>query len=163
VDIVLRAVVVFVFLWVVTRAAGRATLGELSTFQLILYVTMGDMVQQAVTQQDYSLTGAALAVGTFMLLTVALSYLTWRWPRHLSWVRGTPVVVVRDGEPVAAALRHHRLSFADLATSARQNGIRRLSEVEVAVLEADGRISFFTVERDDGAPSDPDQSPLDAG
>ncbi len=73
-EIVIRALVVFLFLWLVTRAAGRATLGELSTFELLLYVTMGDLVQQAVTQQDYSVTAAFLAVGTFALLTVALSW-----------------------------------------------------------------------------------------
>ena len=59
-EIVIRAAVMFVFLWAVTRAVGRSTLGELSTFELVLYVTMGDLVQQAVTQQDYSVTGSML-------------------------------------------------------------------------------------------------------
>ena len=72
-EIVIRAVVVFAFLWIVTRAVGRSTLGELSTFELLLYVTMGDLVQQGVTQQDSSVTGAVIAVGTFALLTVAMS------------------------------------------------------------------------------------------
>jgi uncharacterized membrane protein YcaP (DUF421 family) len=51
-EIVFRALVVFFFLWLVTRAVGRSSLGELSTFQLLLYVTMGDLVQQGITQQD---------------------------------------------------------------------------------------------------------------
>ena len=80
-EIVIRAVVLFFFLWAVTRAVGRTTLGELSTFQLLLYVTMGDLVQQAVTQQDYSVTAAVLAVGTFTLMTVLLSWLQWRFGR----------------------------------------------------------------------------------
>ena len=81
-EIVVRALIVFLFLWAVTRAVGRSTLGELSTFELLLYVTMGDMVlEQGVTQQDYSVTGAVLAVGTFALLTVALSWTQWRFPR----------------------------------------------------------------------------------
>jgi uncharacterized membrane protein YcaP (DUF421 family) len=61
-EIVFRSLAVFFFLWIVTRAVGRNSLGELSTFQLLLYVTMGDLVQQAVTQQDYSVTAAVLAV-----------------------------------------------------------------------------------------------------
>ena len=80
----LTSLFVFFFLWLITRVAGRATLGELSTFELLLYVTMGDLVQQAVTQQDYSVTSAVLAVGVFTLLTVGLSWTSWRWPRRRS-------------------------------------------------------------------------------
>jgi hypothetical protein len=69
-EIVVRAVVLFGFLWLITRVVGRSTLGELSTFQLLLFVTMGDLVQQSITQQDYSLTSGVLAVGVFALLTI---------------------------------------------------------------------------------------------
>ncbi|HET6938265.1 MAG TPA: DUF421 domain-containing protein, partial [Nocardioides sp.] len=89
----LRALVVFLFLWVITRAVGRSTLGELSTFELLLYVTMGDLVQQGVTQQDYSVTGAALAVGTFALLTVMLSWTQWRFPRARDLIAGRAALV----------------------------------------------------------------------
>jgi uncharacterized membrane protein YcaP (DUF421 family) len=74
-EIVARAVIVFFFLWVVTRAVGRNELGELSTFQLLLFVVMGDLVQQAVTQQDYSVTAAVLAVSSFAVLSVVLGWL----------------------------------------------------------------------------------------
>ena len=70
-EIIVRAVVLFLFLWAITRVVGRSTLGELSTFELLLYVTMGDLVQQAVTQQDFSMTGGILAVSVFALLTIA--------------------------------------------------------------------------------------------
>nr|WP_221200127.1 YetF domain-containing protein [Nocardioides soli] len=150
--------VVFLFLWLVTRAAGRATLGELSTFELLLYVTMGDLVQQAVTQQDYSVTAAFLAVGTFALLTVGLSWLQWRVPRTRPVVTGRPVLVFADGSPVEESMDEQRLSLADLLVAAREQGIRRTSEIEYAVLEADGRISFFTREGEGaGAPDKPPQ------
>jgi uncharacterized membrane protein YcaP (DUF421 family) len=159
-EIVLRALVVFLFLWVVTRAVGRSTLGELSTFELLLYVTMGDMVQQGVTQQDYSVTGAVLAVGTFALLTVALSWTQWRFPRSRDLITGRAVLVVRHGELEEANMRRQRLSVADLLVAAREQGIRRTTEIEFAVLEADGRISFFTYEGDaaSGAPDKPPAS-----
>jgi uncharacterized membrane protein YcaP (DUF421 family) len=158
-EIVLRALVVFLFLWVVTRAVGRSTLGELSTFELLLYVTMGDMVQQGVTQQDYSVTGAVLAVGTFALLTLALSWTQWRFPRSRDLITGRAVLVVRDGELEEATMRRQRLSVADLLVAAREQGIRRTAEIEFAVLEADGRISFFTHEdeQSSGAPDKPPQ------
>lgn len=155
-EIVLRALVMFVFLWLVTRAVGRSTLGELSTFQLVLYVTMGDLVQQAVTQQDYSLTGGALAVGTFALLTVTLSWVQWRFPRTQPVIVGRPVLIVAEGRVLEDTMRQQRLSLAEFLAAAREQGVRRTSEIEYAVLEADGRISFFIGEAPSGgAPEKP--------
>lgn len=157
-EIVIRALVVFVFLWIVTRAVGRSTLGELSTFELLLYVTMGDLVQQSVTQQDYSVTGSLLAVGTFALLTVGLSWLQWRSPRTRPWVTGRPLLVFRDGEPLEENMRSQRLAVADVLVAAREQGIRTTSEIEYAVLEADGRLAFFTRDATrSGAPEKPPQ------
>ena len=156
-EIVVRAVVVFVSLWVLTRAVGRTTLGELSTFQLLLYVTMGDLVQQAVTQQDFSVTGGLLAVGTFGLLTVALSWAQWRFPPLRDVVTGRPELLVVDGVPQRDVMRRQRLAAADLHAAAREQGIRSMDEVELAVFEANGRISFFTREpSSSGAPETPD-------
>ena len=159
-EIVLRALVVFLFLWGVTRAVGRSTLGELSTFELLLYVTMGDLVQQGVTQQDYSVTGSVLAVGTFALMTVALSWTQWRFPRTRTLITGRAVLVATDGQLDEDTMRRQRLSVADVLVSAREQGIRRISDIEYAVLEADGRISFFTQEQEaqSGAAEKPPES-----
>ena len=155
-EIVIRALVIFAFLWLVTRAAGRSTLGELSTFELVLFVTMGDLVQQAVTQQDYSLTGAVLAVGTFTLLTVALSWLQWRFGRIRPLITGRPVLVFADGKPLEDRMRRQRLSVADVLVAAREQGIKHTSDIEYAVLEADGRMAFFTYDTEtSGAPQPP--------
>lgn len=154
-EIVFRALVLFVFLWIVTRAMGRSTLGELSTFELLLYVTMGDLVQQGVTQQDYSVTAAVLAVGTFALLTFLLSWFQWRFPRVRPVVTGSPLLVVKDGQVLEEAMRAQRLSTADFLVAAREQGIRRTSDIEYAVLEADGRLSFFPYAGEAGAPEKP--------
>jgi len=152
-EIVIRAVVMFGFLWAVTRAVGRSTLGELSTFELIMYVTMGDLIQQSVTQQDYSVTSGVLAISVFALLTVVLSWLQWRFPRTRSIIRGKPLVVVRDGRLLSVPARQQRFTETDLLATARQQGIRDLADVELAILEADGKVSFFTVSRQsEGAP-----------
>jgi uncharacterized membrane protein YcaP (DUF421 family) len=152
-EIVIRAAVMFMFLWAVTRAVGRSTLGELSTFELLIYVTMGDLIQQAVTQQDYSVTSGVLAVSVFALLTVALSWVQWRFPSTRSVVRGQPIVVVRDGRLLPVPAKQQRFTESDLLATARQQGIRDLTEIELAVLEADGKVSFFTTsEQGDGAP-----------
>jgi uncharacterized membrane protein YcaP (DUF421 family) len=152
-EIVVRAAVLWLFLWVVTRAVGRSTLGELSTFQLIMFVTMGDLIQQGVTQQDYSATGAVLAISTFAVITVVVSYANQRWSRLLPITHGVPVIIVRDGQPDLKALTAERMSIHDLFAAAREEGIRKLSDIELAVLEADGKISFFSVDSDSsGAP-----------
>ncbi|PJI84869.1 DUF421 domain-containing protein [Luteimicrobium subarcticum] len=143
-EIVARALVVFVFLWFVTRVVGRSTLGELSTFQLVLFVTMGDMVQQGVTQQDYSVTAAVLAVGTFATATIFLTWVNARFPRARAVVHGVPVVVVADGEPSFEVMKRERVSLDDLMEAARQNGIERIADVRLAVLETTGQLSFFT-------------------
>lgn len=155
-EIVFRALFVFGFLWLVTRVSGRSTLGELSTFQLLLYVTMGDLVQQAVTQQDYSVTSAVLAVSVFALLTVGLSWANTRFRAVRPLTHGTPVVVVDHGEPVMATLRRERVSLDDLMSAAREQGLERFSDIRIAVLETNGRISFFAADSSgSGAPEPP--------
>lgn len=148
-EIVLRATVMFFFLWLITRVVGRATLGELSTFQLILFITMGDMIQQSVTQQDYSITGGVLAVSVFALLTIALSWANARWPAVRAVTHGVPVVIVERGEPMMDTLRAERMSLDDLMAAARQQGFERFADIRLAVLEANGQVSFFAAARTD--------------
>lgn len=154
-EIVVRAVVVFLFLWLVTRIVGRSTIGELSTFQLIVFITMGDLVQQAVTQQDYSITAAVLAVSVFTLLTVVLSWMNSRWPAIRRFTHGRPVIVMDDGVVDRSALRRERISIDDLKAAARRQGIESLIDVRLAVLEATGQISFFQQAGHSGAADPP--------
>jgi len=153
-EIVYRALFVFAFLWLITRVVGRSTLGELSTFQLILFITVGDMMQQAVTQQDYSVTGGVLAVSVFTLLTLLLTWVNARWTRVRSLTHGIAVVVVNRGEPVLDVMKAERLSLDDLMAAARNQGYERFSQITVAVLEANGQMSFFGA-KGEGAASQP--------
>ncbi|HET8591472.1 MAG TPA: YetF domain-containing protein [Nakamurella sp.] len=145
-EIVYRAALIFFFLWMITRVVGRSTIGELSTFQLVLFITMGDMVQQAVTQQDYSVTAGVLAVSVLAVLTIGLSWANARWPRLRPITHGVPVVILQDGDPSPCAMRRERLSIDDLMAAARQQGYERLSDIKLAVLEANGMISFFSAD-----------------
>jgi uncharacterized membrane protein YcaP (DUF421 family) len=154
-EVVYRALFIFGFLWFITRVTGRATLGELSTFQLLLYVTMGDLIQQAITQQDYSVTASVLAIGVFSLLTVLVSWINSRYSRVRPITHGIPVVVVKDGEPLLDTLRSLRVSLDDVMAAARAEGIERLREIRVAVLETNGTMSFFTGEPQSGATQPP--------
>jgi uncharacterized membrane protein YcaP (DUF421 family) len=92
---------------------------------------------------DLSLTGGILAVSTFGLLTALMTWLQSRFPRARELIEGQPVIVVRDGEIQRDAMKVERLAETDLLQGAREQGIRDLREVELAVLEVDGQISFF--------------------
>jgi len=113
-------------------------------------------VQQGVTQQDFSVTSAVLAVGVFSLLTVGLSWINTRSRGLRPLTTGVPLVIVEDGEPVLATLRVERISMDDLMSAAREQGVERFDNIRVAVLETNGRISFFTRDhQSEGAPETP--------
>ena len=142
-DIVLRAVAIFFFLYVLMRAIGRRELSTLEPFDLILLVVLGDAVQQGLTQDDYSLTGAFLAIGTIALLQLAVSFANFRVPRLRPLLNGEPIVVVQDGKPIESNLRRERVTEDDLASAMRQQSIATLDEVQWAVMETSGAISFI--------------------
>jgi uncharacterized membrane protein YcaP (DUF421 family) len=142
-DLVLRAIAVFAFLMVLTRVIGKRELSSLQPFDLILLIILGDAVQQGLTQDDYSLTGALLAVGTIAALQVGVSFVNFRFPRLRPVLNGEPIVVVQDGKPIERNLRRERLTVEDLAESARMQGIGSLDEVAWGVLETSGAISFI--------------------
>jgi uncharacterized membrane protein YcaP (DUF421 family) len=142
-DIVARAIVVFVFLLVLTRTIGRRELSSLQPIDLILLIIVGDAVQQGLTQDDYSLTGAVLAVGTIAVLQVFVSWVGYRFPRTRPVLEGNPIVVVQDGELIEQNLKRERLDPDEVYEQARLQGIAKLSEVKWAVLETTGKISFI--------------------
>jgi len=142
VEIVVRSLVIYVFLWLLLRALGKRELGEMSAFELLLLVVLGDIVQQGITQQDYSATSAMLAAGTIGLFILATSYVTFRSRHARDLFEGLPSVVVRSGRFVDEVIDVERLTHDEVLESARQRGIRDLQDVEVAILEPDGRLSF---------------------
>jgi uncharacterized membrane protein YcaP (DUF421 family) len=142
-DIVIRAVVLFVFVWFVTRAVGRRELSTLEPFDLILLVVLGDLIQQGVTQNDFSVTGAILAGGTMAAMTVVFSYMAFRFPRVAPILQGDPVILVEHGRTLDRNLRRNRITLEELAAQARLNGIAHIDEVDWAVLETSGAISFI--------------------
>ena len=142
-DLVLRAVVAFFFVLFLTRVVGRRELSSLQPFDLILLVMIGDLVQQGVTQNDFSLTGMLLVGGTIAVLAVLVSWTSFRFPRLRPVLDGDPVIVVQDGKPIEKNLDRNRLTLEEVRAAARQEHIASLDEVEWAVLETSGRISFI--------------------
>jgi uncharacterized membrane protein YcaP (DUF421 family) len=142
-DLVVRAAVAFVFVYLLTRVIGRRELSSLEPFDLILLVMIGDLVQQGVTQNDFSVTGAILVGGTIALMTVAVSFLSFRFPRLRPALDGEPVIVVEDGKPIERNLRRNRITLEELAAAARQSQLASIEDVRWGVLETNGSISFI--------------------
>ncbi len=142
-EIIVRATILYFFLWAVTRGVGKRELSQMTAFELILLVTMGDLIQQGATQEDMSLTGAGLAVGTLAMWILLSGYLSWRFRGLRPALEGMPVIVVRDGRPLDNVLEIERVTLDEVCEEARNQGITDLAEVAVGVLEPDGKFSFL--------------------
>jgi uncharacterized membrane protein YcaP (DUF421 family) len=143
-DLVIRAAVIFFFVFLVTRVVGRRELSELEPFDLILLVVVGDLVQQGVTQSDESVTGALIVIATIALLTVAVSWLSYRLRPVRLVTEGEPLVLVQDGRPIERNMRRERITLHDIEEEARQSQITSIADLRWAILENGGRISCIS-------------------
>jgi uncharacterized membrane protein YcaP (DUF421 family) len=155
-DIVVRATVIFLALYVLVRLMGKRELGQMTPFELIVLVVIGDLIQQGVTQNDFSLTGAVIAISTIAFLALAMSWASYLWPRAERVLEGEPRVIVRDGEVLNSNLRRNRLTVSEIESEMRLAGIARLDEVAWAILEPRGKISFIK-RADEGGEEQPPQ------
>ncbi len=142
-DLALRAAFLFFFVFMVTRLIGRRELSGLEPFDLILLIVLGDAIQQGLTQDDYSVTGALIVVSTLAGLQVFLSYVGFRFERLRPLLEGNPIVVVQDGKPIERNLRRERLAVEEVLEEARQQQISSLDEIAWAIVESSGNISFI--------------------
>jgi uncharacterized membrane protein YcaP (DUF421 family) len=156
-EILFRATVIYFFLWSLTRGMGKRELSQMTAFELLVLVTVGDLVQQGVTQEDMSLTGAFIAVGTFAFWSLVFAYVTFKFPRTQSVLEGVPVIIIRDGEVLDKFLAAERLTLDEVKEAARNQGIHDLSAVRQGVLEPDGKVSFLLADgpgdQQSGSPS----------
>ena len=142
-DIVIRATVAFLFVLFLTRIVGRRELSSLEPFDLIMLVMLGDLVQQGVTQNDFSVTGLVLAGGTIAILTVIVSWASFRFRVLRPAFEGYPVILVQDGEPIERNMIRNRITHDELAAAARMQQVDRIEDVRWAVLETSGQISII--------------------
>src|SRR5256885_6350479 len=142
-DIALRGIVLYAFVVFILRVIGRRELSSLSAIDLILLIVLGDTIQQGLTQDDYSVTGSLIAVGTIAGLQVLTSYTSFRfrWARRL--LDGDPIVLMQDGKVIEKNLRRERLTVEEIAEQARSSQISSLEDVQWAVFEPSGAISFI--------------------
>lgn len=142
-EIVVRATVVYWFLWLIVRGTGKRSLSELTPLEMVLIVVLGDLVQQGVTQEDMSVTGTVVAVCVFVLWTLASDAISRRSQKASRFLSGAPAIILQSGEPLLERLANERLSLEELNEAARLQGYGDLKDLEWAVLETDGQFSFI--------------------
>jgi uncharacterized membrane protein YcaP (DUF421 family) len=140
-DLVIRAAVIFFFVFLVTRIVGRRELSQLEPFDLILLVVIGDLVQQGVTQSDESVTGALIVISTIAILSFVVGWISFRSRRVRLVTEGEPIVLLQDGRAIERNLRRERITLEDIQEQARQSQITSLADLRWVILEDDGKIS----------------------
>jgi uncharacterized membrane protein YcaP (DUF421 family) len=147
-EFVLRAVVVYVVLLAMIRISGKRTMGQFTPFDVLLIVLLGNAVQNSLLGKDQSLIGGLLLAAVLISLNWLAGFATSRYRRAERVIEGVPVVLARDGKLFDQVLRRELVSENDFDEALRQNGELALEDVELALLETDGRISVVPKKRD---------------
>ncbi|MCC6272935.1 MAG: DUF421 domain-containing protein [Deltaproteobacteria bacterium] len=143
-DSILRAAVIYFFILAFIRLTGKRTLSQLTTFDFVLLLIIGESTQQALLGEDFSLTNALLVILTLLGLESALSLLKQKSLKLDKILDGVPVVLVDHGRPLVERLKRTRLDESDILAAARETqGLERMEQIKYAVLERDGKISVI--------------------
>ena len=143
-DAVLRALAVYVFLLVLFRISGRRTLSEVTTFDFVLLLIIGEATQQALLGDDFSMTNAFIVIATLVMIDIGLSLFKGRVPFSSKIIDGVPMIIVENGMPLRERMKRARFDKDDVLERARQShGLERLDQIKYAVLEVSGSISII--------------------
>lgn len=144
-EMILRAAATYVFVLVLTRVAGKRTLGEVTSFDFVLLLIISETVQSALGGSDGSMTGAFLLVLTLIMLDVGLSVIKQKVPLVNKIIEGTPLYLIHDGKFVRRSLEKERVDEGDILHAARQlRGVTKIEKIRDAVLEPSGGITVIT-------------------
>ncbi|WP_174412747.1 DUF421 domain-containing protein [Enterobacter asburiae] len=147
-DMVFRALAIYLFLVVVFKVAGRRALLQMTSFDLILLLIISEATQQALLGQDFSVTGAMITITTLVVVDIIFGLMKNYFSPVENILDGTPVILVENGVPLADKLKKVDVSCDDILVSARQNnGITEVSDIKYAILERNGHISIIPFEK----------------
>ena len=143
-NLIIRGLAVYFFILLIFRIAGKKSLSDATTFDLVLLLIISEVTQQGLVGEDFSLTAAFVLIVTLIGTDVLISWLKFRWKPIGTITEGLPLVVVNKGEPLYKRMYKARVEYSDILEAARQlHGISTMDEIEYAVLEKDGSISII--------------------
>jgi uncharacterized membrane protein YcaP (DUF421 family) len=144
VESVLRAVAIYAFLLVIFRISGRRAVSEISNFEFVLLLIVGEATQQAILGKDYSLVNAFLVITTLVGLQIGMSLWKHRSERIKRLLDGLPVVIVENGNPIKDRMDKLRVGDDAVLEAARElQGLERMDQIKYAVMESTGTISII--------------------
>lgn len=147
-DIVLRAAAMYFMLLVIFKIAGRRTLGEITTFDFVLLLVIGEATQQALLANDFSFVNSFLVIVSLIAIDITLSLIKARSESFAKLIDGVAMIVVEDGHLLQQRVRKARLDEDDILAAAREtHGLERLDQIKFAVLENNGKISIIPKEK----------------
>lgn len=141
-ETVLRVAAIYVLVYAGLRVMGKREFGQLSPLELVTLLMIPEIVSQALTGDDYSVTNAAIGVSTLLVLVFATSLLIHRFKKVEDIVNGEPSVLVRRGKMLEGAMNVARVSAEEVFGEMHKAGLQTLDQVEWAILEPDGRIAI---------------------
>lgn len=142
---VIRALFVYFFLLVIFRIAGKRTLAQASSFELVLLLIISETTQEAMVDDDHSVTNAVVLISTLVGTSILLSVIKHYSPTASRWLEGLPFAVVRDGNELKEPMDKARVDHDEIMTAARQcEGAERFDQVKHAIVENDGKITVIT-------------------
>lgn len=145
---VLRGTIVYVVLLIIFRIAGKRSLSQITTFDLVLVLIISEVVQQAMVANDASLLNAFLLVITLVGLNVLISLIKQRSPAFSKLIDSVPVVLIENGKVHKDRMDKERVDAEDILESARElQGIERLDQIKYAVLERSGHVTVVPKEQ----------------
>lgn len=143
---IIRPILVYAFLIVGLRLAGKRELAQLNPFDLVVLLTISNTVQNAIIGDDTSLLGGVIGASTLLVINYLMAQLLYRNEKLDRLVEGEAVELITDGKILHDRLKKELLTEKELETAAHQQGFASLKGVDRAVLEQDGAISFFAKE-----------------
>lgn len=139
---IVRPILVYLFLVVGLRLAGKRELAQLNPFDLIVLLTLSNTVQNAIIGSDNSVTGGVIGAATLLLVNYFVVRFFYAHPKLDLLVEGRPAVLIENGEVRHDRLKKEVITLSELQAAARRQGFASLKECERAVLESGGTISF---------------------
>lgn len=147
-DSVVRGVIVYLFLLIIFRISGKRTLAQITNFDLVLLLIISETTQQAMVDNDHSLTNGFLLISTLVGVSIFFSLLKQKFPRFEKYIDGTPVIIIQDGKLLRKRMEKLRVDEDDILEAARElHGLERIEQIKYAIVERGGDITVIPKER----------------
>jgi len=148
-EAVVRAAAIYVILLVIFSLAGKRSLSEMDTFDLILLLIISEATQHILVGENFSFTYGVIAILTLVSCEVFMAFIKSRYPAFEQAIQGGPLIIVENGQLLKDRMKKTMVDEEDILASARESqALKRLDEIKYAILETSGQITIIPRERE---------------